>query len=515
MPRKPPVDIAGSERYFTRMPDVGAAHPMPINIRRCVTLGKRVPPVVAGAGGLHAGAARRLVCGLWLLCFCGSIASVAAGPKLLPVLNHPLADRSGLVGTPLTVNLAAAFGTEVIDDQVVRFTSQFSIGGVPLVLDMALFSNRTPVTRQNFLKYVADGDYVNSFIHRSMPDFVIQGGASRIINNIIESVPTDPPIVNEFGVSNTLGTISMAKLGGDPNSATSQWFVSLGANTDILDPQNGGFTVFGRITRSTFGNAQVFGNPVDFPTFDYGGIYTDIPMYYTHIYGNLIPGEFLLFPGVALVPLPAGEAGEISTLTFSVVSNSNPAVADASILPNGILNLAPVAGQTGNTQITVSATDSVGNTVEDSFVLAVNLTDTYAGWASRTTFPGGQSGPAQDQDADGWNNLQEYAFLGDPALPGATDQVVYSGVTGTAPAARYLILTFPMRKFTQGLSYAVEGNDGLSGIWTEVWNSTNEFAHAQVVSAVDQADRTVVTIKDIAALSGQSKRFLCVKIVQE
>ena len=40
----------------------------------------------------------------------------------------------------------------------------------------------------------------------------------------------------------------MAKLGGDPNSATSQFFVSLGDNSANLDNQNGGFTVFGEVT---------------------------------------------------------------------------------------------------------------------------------------------------------------------------------------------------------------------------------------------------------------------------
>ncbi len=454
-------------------------------------------------------------CRFWrlptVLAFFGISAAAQAAPKLLPVLNRPITDRSGLAGSPLTVNLASAFGMEAIDDQVVRFTSQFNSGGLPVVMDMALFSNRTPVTRQNFLKYVSDGDYVNSFIHRSVPGFVIQGGASNIINGTIGSVPTDPPIVNEFGISNTLGTISMAKQGGDPNSATSQWFVSLGANTDILDPQNGGFTVFGRITRSTFGNAQIFGDPATFPVFNYWGISNELPLFYTHVYNNLKIAEFILFPGVALVPIPAGESGESSTLTYTVVSNSNPAVATASIQSGGVLNLSPVAGQTGSTSVRVRATDSVGNTVDDSFNLAVSLTDTFATWASRSSFPNGQNGTSQNPDADVWNNLQEYAFLGDPAVagPGAT---VFQGSTGTAPA--YPTLTFPVRKFTQGLTYAVEANDGLSGPWTEIWKSANGFSHAQVVSALDQADRTLLTVKDTNAI-GAGTRFLRVRVVQE
>jgi cyclophilin family peptidyl-prolyl cis-trans isomerase len=301
------------------------------------------------------------------------ITPTQAGAKVLPVLNHPLSDLSGNLSTPATVDLNAAFGTEEIDDQVVRFTSQFAVDGEAMVMDMALFRNRTPITRQNFLQYVTDGDYVDSFIHRSIPGFVIQGGAANIVNSEIGSVPTDPPIVNEFGISNTLGTISMAKLDGDPNSATSQWFVSLGANTDNLDHQNGGFTVFGRLTQETLSNALSFGNPALFPTFNYGGIFSELPLWNTHVPGSLQTTEFILFPTVELVPLPAGQAAEELTLDYSIVGNSNPAVAAASIT-GGMLHLVPQPGQSGNTTLTIRATDSVGNAVEDTFVYTVTPT---------------------------------------------------------------------------------------------------------------------------------------------
>jgi len=39
----------------------------------------------------------------------------------------------------------------------------------------------------------------------------------------------------------------MAKSPGDPNSATSQFFINLGNNSGNLDSQNGGFTVFARL----------------------------------------------------------------------------------------------------------------------------------------------------------------------------------------------------------------------------------------------------------------------------
>ncbi|MGA0846684.1 MAG: peptidylprolyl isomerase, partial [Luteolibacter sp.] len=195
---------------------------------------------------------RVLLVGVWLH---AQSSVFAEEPSLLPVLNQTIRDRQAVAGVPLSVDLKRAFGVEEIDDQVVRFTSQFNAGGIPVVLDVALFSNRTPVTRANFLNYVNDGDYNNSFIHRSVPGFVIQGGGFRIGTSGIESVPVDAAIVNEFGISNTVATVSMAKLGGNPDSATSQWFVSLGANSDNLDTQNEGFTVFGRVTKDTFNNA--------------------------------------------------------------------------------------------------------------------------------------------------------------------------------------------------------------------------------------------------------------------
>jgi hypothetical protein len=46
---------------------------------------------------------------------------------------------------------------------------------------------------------------------------------------------------------NERGTIALAKLGGAPNSGTTNWFINLADNRTNLDNQNGGFTVFGRI----------------------------------------------------------------------------------------------------------------------------------------------------------------------------------------------------------------------------------------------------------------------------
>ncbi len=124
---------------------------------------------------------------------------------------------------------------------------QTSLGDI----DIQLMDAAAPATVANFLSYVTSGAYVNSFIHRSVPGFIIQGGGYRWNSAIngVSSVVANAPVVNEFSASrsNLRGTIAMAKLGGDPNSATNQWFFNLADNSANLDNQNGGFTVFGQV----------------------------------------------------------------------------------------------------------------------------------------------------------------------------------------------------------------------------------------------------------------------------
>lgn len=114
-----------------------------------------------------------------------------------------------------------------------------------------LFEAHTPITTANFLSYIESEAYTNGIFHRSIPDFVIQGGGFKIVTsssgNSIVAVNTFAPINNEFRISNTRGTVAMAKLPDNPNSATSQWFVNMKNNSANLDNQNGGFTVFGRV----------------------------------------------------------------------------------------------------------------------------------------------------------------------------------------------------------------------------------------------------------------------------
>lgn len=124
---------------------------------------------------------------------------------------------------------------------IVQF--QTSLGEI----EVNLFDEETPITVKNFLTYVENDDYDNSTFHRSVEDFIIQGGGFKVNSGRLEPLSNNGAIINEPKFSNAKGTIAMAKLGGDPNSATNQWFFNLENNAANLDNQNGGFTVFGQI----------------------------------------------------------------------------------------------------------------------------------------------------------------------------------------------------------------------------------------------------------------------------
>jgi cyclophilin family peptidyl-prolyl cis-trans isomerase len=115
-----------------------------------------------------------------------------------------------------------------------------------------LYDDAKPITVANFLRYIQDGRYAGSFAHRLVQNFVLQGGGYYVdSSNRVNSVTSYGTITNEAGpfptYSNVQGTLAMAKLGGDANSASSQWFLNLADNSANLDAQNGGFTVFGKL----------------------------------------------------------------------------------------------------------------------------------------------------------------------------------------------------------------------------------------------------------------------------
>lgn len=168
------------------------------------------------------------------------------------------------------VTLFVISTTQFTSATIVRFDT--SMG----TIDVNLYDELTPETVNNFLSYVNAEDYDNSIIHRSINNFIVQGGGFRYDGTLpLDGITEGSAVTNEPYFSNLPGTIAMAKLGRRPNSATNQWFFNLSDNSEDLDKQNGGFTVFGEVMLD---DMDVVAAIADLPEFDFDGVFTDIPL---------------------------------------------------------------------------------------------------------------------------------------------------------------------------------------------------------------------------------------------
>jgi len=112
--------------------------------------------------------------------------------------------------------------------------------------EVELNSEKAPISSENFLGYVDSGFYNGTIFHRTVKDFVIQGGG---LTPDMQEKETLSPIVSEAtnGLSNLKGTIGMAR-NDDPDSATSQFYINTKDN-QFLDhsDKKDGYAVFGRV----------------------------------------------------------------------------------------------------------------------------------------------------------------------------------------------------------------------------------------------------------------------------
>lgn len=215
--------------------------------------------------------------------------------------------------------------TALAGNTIVRFNT--ILGG----FEVLLYDSTTPATVSNFLNYVHRGAYENTFFHRSVPGFVLQGGGFTIQSNSIFNVPVDPPVTNEFFHSNIRGTIAMAKLGGNPDSATSQWFFNLVDNT-FLDQTNGGFTVFGRVLGEGLQVVDMLASVQAYnATNQLGGAFTDLPL----LAPFLSAGNLLVVSNIVIVPFGIETIGRddlVTTITWTGPSSTGVNV-ERSVVP--------------------------------------------------------------------------------------------------------------------------------------------------------------------------------------
>ena len=258
-------------------------------------------------------------------------------------------------GSTLSTPLNQYFHVDSMDNtNLVWVSTDTQYGGFL----MQLIPTNAPKTVANFLAYVRDGAYENTVIHRSTSLTedglaVLQAGGFTA-DGSLSSIPAFAPITNEYSLSNSPGTVAMAKVGGSPNSATSQWFVNVSDNSTTLNSNNnGGFTVFAKVLGNAMSNVI---SPISaLKTYDlsfYNAAFTQTPLQgVTNVQQPLYLSNLVTFTRVATLPY------------FAYSSDSDACPTDIDSSTNLIVTFKhyPTNNPANGIYITVAVTDTNGN----------------------------------------------------------------------------------------------------------------------------------------------------------
>jgi peptidylprolyl isomerase len=150
------------------------------------------------------------------------------------VSNNPMISTTA--GVPLTSPAGeySANGTQVL------FIT--SMGNITIQL-----RDDKPITTANFVNLTEMGIYDNTIFHRVMAGFMIQGGDPTGTGYGSPSIDTIPDEIGNVNTNvNYNGTIAMANT-GQPNSASSQFFINVADNQNLYSSFDSSYTVFGQV----------------------------------------------------------------------------------------------------------------------------------------------------------------------------------------------------------------------------------------------------------------------------
>ena len=296
----------------------------------------------------------------------GQVEPLEARRLLAVDVVQPLVDQAVDPGAQAAIiDLAAAFDLAGVTGSVVRFSNNVGADIYAELFDAAGEERvrTTPLTVANFLAYLDSGRYTNSIIHRSVPNFVVQGGGFSLTDSgfdLVNPIPQFDPVANEAGNTNNRGTMAMAKLGGDPDSATNQFFFSVADNAANLDNQNGGFTVFARV----LGDGMTVVDAIAaLPRFNAGSPFDELP--------TIDLGDPNVIAQENLVTITS--VARVGELVFSA-SSSDDGLATAVIGDDGKLTVSYTDAGAGTATITVRATSVFDATdfTEEQFTVTLN-----------------------------------------------------------------------------------------------------------------------------------------------
>ena len=292
-------------------------------------------------------------------------------PPASPVTATTIASQTLTAGGNTSISLTDKF-SDPDSESAVRLVT--NVG----TMDFILYNTATPQTVTNFLSYVngVTNNYNGSVFHRAVAGFIVQGGAFKVASapNNFSVTPTSASPTNEPGISNLRGTVAMAKVSGDPNSATDQFFVNIANNSSNLDNQNGGFTAFARVAGNGLAVADAIAAlPQSTYNVNLGSTNTNMDNWpLTSSSGSMDTTKVVSITSAA----------PVAVLSYSVTGNTNPAVATATISGTNV-QINALAG--GTTSVTVTATDLDGNTVSQTVPVTVNQAPAFTNGPPTTT----------------------------------------------------------------------------------------------------------------------------------
>ena len=183
--------------------------------------------------------------------------------KLMTMFAGVALSGAALAATPAAqANSTAASATPQVEIKT-------TMGDIVVELDR----EKAPKSVENFLTYVKSGFYKGTIFHRVIDGFMIQGGG---FDEKLKQKKTNKPvpIESQNGLTNVTYSLAMART-GDPNSATSQFFINVADNEALNYPGRDGFgyTVFGKVIQGQEVVDKIKGVLVDDK-----GIFQNIPV---------------------------------------------------------------------------------------------------------------------------------------------------------------------------------------------------------------------------------------------
>ncbi len=363
---------------------------------------------------------------LFVLVYSGFEISTFA-QSTVPTLVTTLPNQTlKLNAPPLTLDLTSYFSIPSVTGPIVQFNT--ILGSY----NAELYTSAAPINAANFLSYVNAGSYTNSFIDRSVPGFVVQGGSYDIVSGSIAAIPTSAPVVLEYNLPNALGTLAAART-SVLNSATSAWYINTVDNSTNLGPTNaGGYTVFGRI----LGTGMTVVNAIaSLPVYNVNsGQFPNLPVYnYNSTSGSLTTSNLVMVNSITQIPMFPTPTAKTAVLTWNI-SSSNPATALAT-LSGSTLNLSALSA--GTSLITVTASDTNGNVAQGSFTVTTSANSpTITSQPVSQTITAGSSVVFTTAIISSAGASYQWNFNG-TAIAGATSSTYLIQAAGSSKAGNY------------------------------------------------------------------------------